>query len=212
MTPALRFFNPHARIPAWTCLPGERWVLVAPTGWGKSQWLRQLTLLRDASESRVEWNGRVVEARDAAQYRKQWIFLAQTSYRSSDTVVAHLKEVAGLRGLSDVDAFVSHVRQALGDLGLGALDEKKRSLHELSGGELQVVSLLRTVLLSPEGIFLDEPTSAMDGALRLRTEAWLLQHFSGPFLWVSHDEEQVGRLLSTGAQLVHLPSAAPRVG
>lgn len=200
MIPALRFHNPRARLIDWSCAEGEKCLLSAPTGWGKSRWLRQLALLSDTASTRLEWRGKSVEASDVSRYRRQWIYMPQASYRSCDTVEAHLREVLALTGHASADVFLESFRAALKEMGVNQLDVKRRTLQEVSGGELQVISLVRTVLLNPEGIFLDEPTAAMDGALRQRAESWMLGRFKGAFIWVSHDEDQVRRLCAAGAR------------
>jgi putative ABC transport system ATP-binding protein len=124
------------------------------------------------------------------------------SYRSQDTVETHLREVLALTGVPSPDKTLSTFRRALDEIGLSKLEEKQRTMQEVSGGEAQVISLVRTALIAPEGIFLDEPTSAMDAALRVRAEKWILDNFSGAFLWVSHDQDQVLRLKAAGAKLL----------
>jgi putative ABC transport system ATP-binding protein len=199
----LRFQNPNARIPDWSCEAGERWVLAAPTGWGKSIWLRQLALLRDASSTKLEWRGEQVSPRLAASYRSQWLYLAQTSFRSHDTVTSHVNEILALRGITEGASFRQDFAQSLSSLGLN-LDPSRRTLQELSGGELQVVSLVRAVLLSPEGILFDEPTAALDRDLTLKVEDWISSRYKGAFIWVSHSAEQVERWKSRGARPIPL--------
>jgi ABC-type iron transport system FetAB ATPase subunit len=208
MSPLLHFRNPSARIPEWSCEAGEKWILRAPTGWGKSQWLRQLALLKDADASELQWRGKPVTRAQAPLYRRHWLYVSQTPFRSPATVEEHLREVFSLTQVQDgMETF----RRAMEELGLEKIDLQRRLLAELSGGELQALALIRSVSLRPEGLFLDEPTSAMDLTLRLKTETWLLAHYPGAWLWVSHDEGQVERLGKAGARMVEL-ARSPLLG
>lgn len=201
------FRNPQARIPEWTCRPGEKWLLVAPTGWGKSVWLRQVALLRDASASQVTWRNQPVTPTSVGAYRSAWQYLPQTGFRSADTIAANLRAVLNLQahGARGVERFLVDFEAGLAQLGLSRIAIEHRSLRDLSGGELQATSLLRAVLLGAEGLFLDEPTSAMDGELTARTENWIAEHYSGAWVWVTHDERQAQRLRLSGARDITWP-------
>jgi len=201
---ALSFHNSRARIPEWSCGAGERWLLSAPTGWGKTVWLHQLALLRDAGHSRVLWNGQIVTPHLVARYRRHWMYLPQTGFRAPETIRHHLDSVLSLHVNCGIDraAFHAAFRSALAELGLERLEPERRLLADLSGGELQAASLVRAVLLGPEGLFLDEPTSAMDAELAQRVERWIGERYPGAWIWVSHDPMQTQRLREIGAKPV----------
>lgn len=204
---SLHFFNPKSKIPQWKCEAKERWLLSAPTGWGKSIWLRQLALLRDANDTELTWNGKKVQCAEAPAFRRKWIYVSQASFRSNDVISDHLTHVFQLKAhgrewTKDPEDFL---KQALLELGIEKIDIRKRRLNEISGGESQAISLVRSVLLNPEGLLLDEPTSAMDRPLALKTEAWLNKNFSGAWVWVTHDPTQKERLLQSGAKLILPP-------
>ena len=74
-----------------------------------------------------------------------------------------------------------------------------RQFSELSGGERQILALLRAVQLNPQVLLLDEASSALDPANELvfekLVEEWLTSS-KGPraVVWVSHDESQRQRV------------------
>ena len=91
----------------------------------------------------------------------------------------------------------SKVRRALVDVFLW--DEVKNRLEspatELSGGQQQRLCLARTLVLQPEILLLDEPTSFLDEALAQKIEALLLRlKDERTVVVVSHYNDQVMRL------------------
>lgn len=75
----------------------------------------------------------------------------------------------------------------------------EKSVGDLSGGETQLVSLLRAMQLDPAVLLLDEPTTALDPRTEAAVEQ-LVVSWAGDssaqraFLWVTHDVEQSRRV------------------
>ena len=75
----------------------------------------------------------------------------------------------------------------------GTADQKP---GQLSGGQQQRCALARILAAEPRAILLDEPFSALDTYLKHQLElevADTLADFSGPVVWVSHDQGEVFR-------------------
>jgi putative ABC transport system ATP-binding protein len=69
---------------------------------------------------------------------------------------------------------------------------------DLSGGEQQIAALVRALLLEPNILLLDEPTSAIDVDATKRVETvlldWVQASDARAYLWVTHDAEQAERI------------------
>jgi putative ABC transport system ATP-binding protein len=70
---------------------------------------------------------------------------------------------------------------------------------DLSGGESQIVALVRALQLEPQVMLFDEPTSALDPQSADAVES-LVRHWLGAgagsraYIWVSHDPQQARRM------------------
>jgi putative ABC transport system ATP-binding protein len=76
--------------------------------------------------------------------------------------------------------------------------------ERLSGGELQLLSLLRALQLDPVVLLLDEPCASLDAATTLAVEdlvkEWLAED-SRACVLTSHDPRQIGRFATDRLEL-----------
>lgn len=82
----------------------------------------------------------------------------------------------------------------LDQAGLG--DKAQMPARQLSGGEAQLLAVIRALATGPQLLFLDEPTSHLDPAATARIEALITQAAASgvQVVLVSHDLGQVRRL------------------
>ena len=77
-------------------------------------------------------------------------------------------------------------------------DFLERSTDQLSGGERQIVSCLRSLQLSPQVLLLDEPTASLDNTATKQLETLIAQwQHADPqkaCIWTSHDPAQIERV------------------
>src|SRR5262249_51886088 len=114
------------------------------------------------------------------------------------SVEANLRRPFALKLHQGQEFNLNRVRELLESTGRNATFLAKPS-RDLSGGEAQIVALLRAIQLDPSILLLDEPTASLDqGTARAIEELvsqWISQApASRAFLWVSHDSDQVNRV------------------
>lgn len=177
---------------------GERWGVSGPTGSGKTLLLRALALLDPIDEGRILFRDATVAHDEVPRVRRRMLYLHQRPALIEGTVEENLRLPYGFkiaRGETfDREFVVAELRR----LGRDA-DFLRRETGDLSGGEGQIVALLRAIQLRPDLLLLDEPTSALDAAATEAIEGLVRRWFEESderraVLWVSHDPAQVERV------------------
>lgn len=192
-----------------------------PTGAGKSLLLRALAGLDALDEGAVLLLGRPAEDWDVTRYRSTVAYLHQAPALFPGRVEENLREPFGYavhEGLAYDGGRVLRMLEPLGR-GRGFLD---REVDGLSGGERQIVALVRAMLPGPHVLLLDEPTAALDPDATATVES-LVRRWLGDrpdpggtaggtgtpdagtedrgVLWVTHDEAQARRVADRRVRL-----------
>ena len=92
--------------------------------------------------------------------------------------------------------WIPRIEAILTKVGLGT-QHLDRYPHELSGGQLQRISVARALLLEPDLLVLDEPTSALDVSIQaqiINLLDELRQELGLTYLFISHDLSVVEHL------------------
>ena len=162
---------------------GEFVGILGPSGSGKSSLLYLLSGLKNPTVGTIKINGTDIGTLNDTEranmrlqrfgfvFQQPYLLGYLTAIENVLTVNAKLEERA--RGLLD-------------DLGLK--DKMNRHPHELSGGERQRVCVARALVNSPEVIFADEPTAALDHTNGELVVEMLNRHRNqGSLVMVTHD-------------------------
>ena len=137
--------------------PGEIFVIMGPSGSGKSVLLKHLIGLEAPDSGEILINGESISAPETAmKYRLALVFQSGALLNSlsvAENVGLYLSEHR-LKSPAEIHKIVS---EKLEELGLGDTMDKMPS--ELSGGMKKRVAIARALVIEPQMILYDEPTS-----------------------------------------------------
>jgi phospholipid/cholesterol/gamma-HCH transport system ATP-binding protein len=140
--------------------PGEIFVIMGPSGSGKSVLLKHLIGLEAPDSGEILINGESVPTLElAAKYRMALVFQSGALLNSltvGENVGLYLSEHR-LKPPAEIQKIVS---EKLADVGLKDVMEKMPA--ELSGGMKKRVAIARALVIEPQLILYDEPTSELD--------------------------------------------------
>ena len=168
---------------------GEFFVLLGPTGAGKSTTLRCIAGLEQPEVGAISIGGECVNDWSAAQRDVALVFQQYSlypNYTVRENLAFPLK--SKLRKLS-ANQIAERVAKAADTVRITHLLDRRTD--RLSGGEMQRVSIGRAIVREPRVFLMDEPLSNLDAKLRelLRAELKGLQQRLGTtLLFVTHDQ------------------------
>jgi len=204
--------------------PGEIFVLMGPSGSGKSVLLRQIAGLEVPSEGRVSVDGMdpsLEETRD--RVRLALVFQAGALFNSL-SVYDNLALYPREHRSGSEKAIRERVMHALRILSVE--DSAAKFPSELSGGMKKRVAIARALVMEPQLLLYDEPTSELDPVMSATISeiiATLKSEYSVTSLVVTHDRElaltianrvgilMAGRLIALGTAGEMSASRDPRI-
>ena len=140
--------------------PGEIFVIMGPSGSGKSVLLRHLIGLEPPYAGEILINGESIQSEEiASKYRLAMVFQSGALLNSltvGENVGLYLAEHR-LKPAAEISRIVAEV---LEDVGLKGTEGKMPG--ELSGGMKKRVASARALVIEPQLILYDEPTSELD--------------------------------------------------
>lgn len=190
---------------------GEFFVLLGPTGAGKTTTLRLIAGLEKLNEGSISLDDEVINDLNPADRDVAMVFQYYTLYPHM-TVKENLEFPlrSKRRNISEKE-IEEHVLKAAKTLNIES--KLRRKPTELSGGEMQRVGIGRAIVRNPRIFLMDEPLSNLDAKLReaMRSELARLHIDLGEtFVYVTHDQVEAltmadrigvlneGRLLQVG--------------
>lgn len=168
---------------------GEFFVLLGPTGAGKTTTLRVIAGLEQQDKGQVSFDGEVVDGLTPADRDIAFVFQQYSLYPTMsvyDNLAFPLR--SPLRRVPEPE-IRKQVEEVAEKLRISHLLQRKTA--HLSGGEMQRVSIGRAIVRNPRIFLMDEPLSNLDAKLReaLRIELQHLQKTEGSTtLFVTHDQ------------------------
>ena len=140
--------------------PGEIFVIMGPSGSGKSVLLKHLIGLETPDAGDILVNGEPIQSPEvAAKYRMALVFQSGgllNSLTVGENVGLYLSE----HRLKPPEEIARIVAEKLEDVGLKEVTDKMPG--ELSGGMKKRAAIARALVIEPQLILYDEPTSELD--------------------------------------------------
>lgn len=181
------------RIANLTVPRGRVFALLGPTGSGKSTLLRMLAGLEPPTAGELHWReSACYRDGQAAALRHAATLVFQRPLPIRGSVRTNIEYGVRIRGVHERGQRVAAI---LARLHLETL--AGQSAATLSGGQLQLVAIARALVLQPDVLLLDEPTSHLDPAhVALVEEAVLTdQRERGTtVIWATHNLFQARRV------------------
>ena len=182
-----------------TVTPGSIHAILGENGAGKSTLMKLIYGVETPDEGAILWKGQPVRLNSPADARRLGIGMVFQHFSLFETlsVVQNIALIVPGR-----QAALAQRIRALGD-EFGLSVDPQAMVHSLSVGERQRVEIIRCLLLQPELLILDEPTSVLppQSVQRLFETLRALQAKGMAILFISHKLEEIRELCDTATIL-----------
>ena len=174
---------------------GETFAIVGESGSGKTTVGRVLLKLTPATDGAVLFGGDEIHDVPERRFRPQRRHMQMVfqdplaAFDPQTTIRSSLREFTRLHGEQSRAAQNEAIAEAIRGVGLD-LEIADRRPSQVSGGQLQRLSIARSLLPEPRLLFLDEPTSSLDVSIRGQIVNLLLdlqERNDLAYLLVAHD-------------------------
>jgi putative spermidine/putrescine transport system ATP-binding protein len=176
--------NINLDIPA-----GSYCCLLGPSGCGKTTTLRMIAGHEEVTSGDVIIGDRRVNDLPPAKRNTAMVFQNYALFPHK-TVRQNVEFGLKMRGVKVSDR-AQRVNEMLEVVGLSQFGDRKPTM--LSGGQQQRVALARALVTRPQVLLLDEPLSALDESLRVKTRGELRKlqrQFGMTFIQVTHAQDE----------------------
>lgn len=194
--------------------PGEIFVLMGPSGSGKSVLLKHIVGLELPTSGRVTVDGKDAASPETREQVRMALVFQSGALFNSLSVYDNLALYPREHRLASEAEIKQKVMHALQILSLDGTAQKAPS--ELSGGMKKRVAIARALVMEPQLMLYDEPTSELDPVMSATISeiiATLREEYHVTTIVVSHDRElalgiadRVGILM--GGELISCGPAA----
>ena len=174
----------------FTVEPGEIFVLMGPSGSGKSVLLKHIVGLERPTAGRVTIDGRDAATADTREHIRIGLVFQAGALFNSLSVYDNLALYPREHRIANEAGIREKVMHALRILSLEGTAQKFPS--ELSGGMKKRVAIARALVMEPQLMLSDEPTSELDPVMSATISeiiATLKEEYHVTTIVVSHDRE-----------------------
>ncbi|KOA50940.1 sugar ABC transporter ATP-binding protein [Bifidobacterium animalis subsp. animalis MCC 0483] len=178
---------------SFTVGTGEFFVLVGPSGGGKTTTLKMINRLVEPDSGQILIDGHDIASEDVRELRlgigyvlQQIALFPNMTVGQNVTLIPELKHWPAAKRMA-------RARELLGEVDLDPREYMNRMPSELSGGEQQRVGIIRALAAQPKVMLMDEPFSALDPITRTQLQELIkrLQRQLGiTIVFVTHDIDE----------------------
>ena len=189
---------------SFTVRQGEIVAVVGESGSGKSTLARMILRLLEPTGGQIFLDGRDVthlRGKDLKSYWQKVQVAFQDSFAAFNqfyTVRRSLMNALNvLEKRMSTKERLERVEYSMQEVGLDPAEILGKFPHQLSGGQLQRVMIARALVVSPQLLIADEPTSMLDASLRVTVLNLLLslrERHNMSILFITHDLGQANYL------------------
>jgi len=176
---------------------GEIFGLVGQSGSGKTTMARLVVKLENPDDGSIRLEGKAInnlKGRGLKAFRMKVQMIFQDPYQSLNPHLSIFDTILEPLAIHDIGTREDRQRKvvkSLESVGLApATDYMNRYPHQLSGGQRQRVAIARAMVLKPEFVVADEPTSMLDATIAIQLFRLLLDirdRFGVTFLFITHN-------------------------
>ena len=176
---------------SFTVKDGEFFVLLGPTGAGKTTMLRSVAGLEKIDKGKILFDDEDITSAQPAARDTAFVFQQYSlypHYKVYDNLAFPLRSPLRKLPESEIDSKVTKIAEML-----KISPKLNNKATELSGGEMQRVAIGRALVREPNIYLMDEPLSSLDAKLResLRVELKKIQlNLGATILYVTHDQAE----------------------
>ena len=168
---------------------GEITCIVGRSGGGKSTFLKLLNNMISSDSGTIKFKGKEISDYNPIKLRREILMLPQNPVIFSGNVRDNF--TITLQYNDQYDMSDEKYNQLLDKVGLSELDLDDDA-EKLSGGEKQRLALARILLLDPDVLLLDEPSSALDEEterLIIEMVVECINEKNGTLIMVTHSKD-----------------------
>jgi peptide/nickel transport system ATP-binding protein len=153
---------------------GEIFGLVGESGSGKTTTGRLIVKLEEPNHGKLLLDGNditTIKGKALKNFRRKVQMIFQDPYQSLNpylSVYDSVSEPLVVHNIGNSETRKDMVRQSLNSVGLTPPDDFfYRYPHQMSGGQRQRIAIARAMVLKPEFVVADEPTSMLDASIAI---------------------------------------------